>query len=167
MKVKLDIPYPEIRVEEKNPYYADLLSQDYAGKISETTASLLYSYQHFIKFDENKEFSDIIEQISIVEMIHMEILGKLIKLLGKDPIYKTCEAMRGDCVMWDAKNINYDTDLKEMLRIDIASENAAIKNYEQHKKLIEDKYIKDILTRIILDEKRHLEIFQKLYEELC
>ena len=39
MKVKLDIPYPEIRVEEKNPYYADLLSQDYAGKISETTAS--------------------------------------------------------------------------------------------------------------------------------
>lgn len=167
MKVKLDIPYPEINVEEKNPYYADLLSQDYAGKISEITASLLYSYQHFVKFQENKEFSDIIEEISIVEMKHMEILGKTIKLLGKEPIYKTCEAMRGDCVMWDAKNINYDTNLKEMLRIDIASENATIKNYEEHKKIIEDKYIKEILSRIIIDEKRHLEIFQMLYEKLC
>lgn len=44
MKVKIDLPYPEARVEEKNPYYADLLSQDYAGRTSELTAVMLYSY---------------------------------------------------------------------------------------------------------------------------
>ena len=167
MKVKLDIPYPEVKVEEKNLYYADILSQDYAGKVSETTASFLYSYQHFCKFDENEEISDIIEEISIVEMKHLEMLGKTIKLLGKDPIYKTCEATRGDCIMWEPKYVNYSTDLKEMLRIDIDSESNAIKNYEHHKKIIEDKYIKEMLSRIILDEKRHLEIFQTLYDKLC
>ena len=59
MKVKLDIPYPEVRVEEENSYYADLLSQDYAGMVSETTASLLYSYQHFNTFKDNKDFSTV------------------------------------------------------------------------------------------------------------
>ncbi len=166
MKVKLDIPYPEVRVEEKNPYYADLLSEDYAGRSSETTATLLYSYQHFNTFDSNEEFSKIIEEIAIVEMKHLEMLGKTIKLLGKEPIYKTCEASRGDCVMWTASNIDYSTRLKEMLEVDIAAESKAIKIYESHKRLIKDKYIKNMLDRIILDEKRHLEIFKSLYEGL-
>lgn len=167
MKVKLDIPYPEIRVEEKNAYYADLLSQDYAGEVSETTASLLYSYQHFDMFKDNKNFSDIVEEISIVEMKHLEMLGKTIKLLGKSPVYKTCESSRGDCVMWSSSNVDYDSNLKDMLKTDVKSEKMAIKIYEHHKELIDDKYIKEMLARIILDEKRHLEIFETLLEELC
>lgn len=166
MKVKLDLPYPEVKVEEKNPYYADLLSEDYAGKVSETTAALLYSYQHFITFDNNVEFSKIIEEISIVEMTHLEMLGKTIKLLGSEPIYKTCEASRGDCVMWNASNIDYSSKLREMLEIDIKAETNAIKTYESHRKIIKDKYIKNMLDRIILDEKRHLEIFNNLYDGL-
>ena len=166
MKVKLDIPYPEVKVEEKNPYYADILSEDYAGRVSETTATFLYSYQHFNTFDSNEEFSKIIEEIAIVEMKHLEMLGKTIKLLGKEPIYKTCEASRGDCIMWTASNVDYSTRLKEMLEIDIAAETTAIKTYENHKRLINDKYIKKMLDRIILDEKRHLEIFNMIYKEL-
>lgn len=163
MKVKLDIPYPEIKVESQDAYYADVLSQDYAGVVSETTAALGYSFQHFDKFKEDEEFSDIVEEISIVEMHHLEMLGKLIKLLGKDPVYKTCEASRGDCVMWSADNINYNNDVRKMLEIDIASEKAAIRNYTRHKDIIKDKYIDAILERIIKDEERHLEIFELLY----
>ncbi len=166
MKVTLDIPYPEIRVEEKNSYYADLLSQDYAGQTSETTAVLLYSYQHFDKFEENKEFAKLIEEIAIVEMRHLEILGKLIKLLGKEPVYKTCESSRGNCIMWNANNINYDTNLREMLKINIKAEETAIKTYKHHRKIIDDKYIKEMLSRIILDEENHLKIFNELYDKL-
>ena len=166
MKVKLDIPYPEVRVEEENSYYADLLSQDYAGGVSETTASLLYSYQHFNTFKDNKEFSEIIEEISITEMTHLELLGKTIKLLGKEPIYKTCNAITEECVMWSATNVNYDDNIKDMLRTNIRGEKAAIKNYSEHKRLIKDKYIKELLSRIILDEKRHIEIFEMLLEKL-
>ena len=167
MKVKLDIPYPEVKVEEKNPYYADILSEDYAGRVSESTASFLYSYQHFNTFNTNEKFSEILEQISIVEMKHLEMLGKTIKLLGKEPVYKTCEASRGDCIMWTANYVDYSTSLKDMLKVDIYSEKTAIKTYEHHKRIINDKYIKQMLDRIILDEKRHLEIFQTLYDELC
>ena len=166
MKVKLDIPYPEVMVEEKNSYYADLLSQDYAGMVSESTATFLYSYQHFNTFKSNEEFSKIIEEIAIVEMKHLEMLGKTIKLLGNDPVYKTCEASRGDCMMWSASNIDYSTDLKDMLKTDIKAEETAIKTYEHHKRLINDKYIKRMLDRIIMDEKRHLEIFNSIHNGL-
>ena len=166
MKVKVELPYPEVRVEEKNPYYADLLSQDYAGGISETTAVMQYSYQHFDKFKENKEFAEIIAEIAEVEMKHLELLGETIKLLGKEPVYKTCESERGDCVFWTGDNVFYKTDLKDMLNADINSEKNAIKNYEHHKMLINDKYIKEMLSRIILDEKRHVQIFEMLLKNL-
>lgn len=166
LKVKLDIPYPIVKVEKENLYYADLLSEDYAGIISETTAVMLYSYQHFDKFNTEKEFSKIIEEIGRVEMIHLEMLGETIKLLGKNPIYKVCESSRGDCIYWNAKNVDYKNDLKSMLKTDIFSEKTAIKKYTEHKKLIEDKYIKEMLSRIILDEKRHLEIFETLMNNL-
>lgn len=167
VKVKLDIPYPKVRVEEKNPYYADLLSEDYAGIKGELTAITQYSYQHMEKFSSNIEFSKIMEEIAKAEMIHLELLGKTIKLLGKNPIYSTCEASRGDCIMWNSNFVNYSTDLKDMLKIDISSEEAAIKTYTLHKKIIDDKYIKEMLDRIIMDEKRHLEIFNYLYDGLC
>ena len=166
MKVKIDLPYPEVRVEEKNPYYADLLSQDYAGSVSETTAVMQYSYQHFDKFKENKEFAKIIEEIAEVEMKHLELLGETIKLLGKEPVYKTCESEHGDCVFWTGDNVFSKTDLKDMLNADINSEKNAIKNYEHHKMLINDKYIKEMLSRIILDEKRHVQIFEMLLKNL-
>ena len=33
-----DLPYPPIQVQEKNPAYANLLSIDYCGPVSELTA---------------------------------------------------------------------------------------------------------------------------------
>ena len=166
MKVKIDLPYPEVMVEEKNPYYADLLSWDYAGRGSELTAVMLYSYQHFDKFKENKEFAKIIAEIAEVEMKHLELLGETIKLLGKEPVYKTCESTRGDCIMWSATNVDYETNLKEMLEVNIKSESTAIKTYTNHRKIIKDKYIKELISRILLDEQRHLEIFKTLYNSL-
>lgn len=158
--------YPEVLVEKENSYYADLLSFDYAGNVSETTAVMLYSYQHFNTFKENEEFSKVLEEIAKDEMMHLELLGKTIKLLGKKPIYKTCESRKEECIMWTSKNINYTTNLKEMLENDIDSEKIAIKSYKAHKEIINDKYIKILLDRIILDEKRHLEIFTRLYNKL-
>lgn len=167
MKVKLDIPYPQVEVEEKNPYYAELLSQNYAGTTSETTAVMTYSFQHLSKFNENEEFAKIMEEIAEVEMKHMELLGETIKLLGKEPEYKTCESLRGDCIMWSSKNVNYTTNLKEILTNNIKSEEAAIRYYKEHKKEINDKYIKKLIDRILLDEQEHIKIFSTLLEELC
>lgn len=164
MNVKLDVPYPEVMVESENIKYANILSQAYAGITSEVTASLLYSYQHFIT--DNNDFKKIIEEISIVEMKHVELLGETIKLLGSDPKYKTCNSINDECVMWTSDNIKYETDYEKILLLDITSETKAIDMYKKYKKLIDDKYIKKLLDRILLDEYNHLDIFNKLYKDL-
>lgn len=154
LECKVNIPYPSIKIEKENKKYASYLLADYAGLSSELTSITQYSFQNFAKFDEAKEFSYTLEQIAIVEMKHLEILGKLIKLLGVTPKYLDLKNN-----LWSSKNINYTLDIKTMLKSDIELEEKAIKNYQEHLKLIDDKYIKGILKRIILDEEKHLECF--------
>lgn len=149
---KLDIPYPKLKVEKENKDYAYLLLEDYAGINSELSSITQYSYQNFNEFVSNKNLSNSLKDIAIVEMHHLAILGKLIKLLGVNPIYKTNE-------YWHSKNICYTVNIKEMLLSDVDLEEKAIINYQKHLKLIDDKYIKAILERIILDEEKHLECF--------
>ncbi len=40
--IMMDLPYPPIQVEERNLAYANLLSIDYCGAVSEMTAILQY-----------------------------------------------------------------------------------------------------------------------------
>ena len=65
-------------------------------------------YQNFNEFISNKNLSNSLKDIAIVEMHHLAILGKLIKLLGVNPIYKTNEYCH-------SKNICYTVNIKEML----------------------------------------------------
>lgn len=166
MNVKVNIPYPEIRVEKENCYYADLLSQDYAGSKGEITAVMLYSFQHFDKFKTNPEISKILEEIAVVEMYHMELLAKTIKLLGKNPTYTTCDSLNYNCINWSADNVDYNTDLKSILKGNIEKEKNAIRNYKCHRALIKDRYIKKLIDRIIIDEQKHIEVFKMLYDNL-
>lgn len=164
MEYKVNKPYPEIRVEQPNLEYAKLLLEDYAGTISEDTAVHLYLYQHLVADDLWEYYSKIIENISVVEMHHLEILGKLIKLLGLDPAFVSFKDDR--LVAWTANYVNYTTDLETMLDVDIMSETKAIQKYREHVQMIDDVYIKQILLRIIEDEEIHLDIFKKLKELL-
>lgn len=158
MEYKSTLPYPEIKVERKNTEYAKMLASAYAGNVSEDTAIHLYMYESFVL---NNEYSDIMEQIAIVEMHHLEILAKLIYLLGLEPIYKTYDPNK----YFSGDYIKYGKTLNNMLEINIISEEIAIDNYEKLINIIDDKYIKEILNRIILDEKIHLEIFKKIKDK--
>ena len=40
--IMMDLPYPPIQVQEKNPAYANLLSVDYCGSVSEMSAITQY-----------------------------------------------------------------------------------------------------------------------------
>jgi len=164
---KVDKPYPEIKVEGENLYYADILLNDYTGIVSETSAVFLYSYEHIYKFKENIEFSEVMEQISIVEMHHLEILGKLITLLGGNPIFKVKENYNNYLTYWSSSFIDYENNIIDMLKTNIKGEEQAIKNYKCHASIINDKYIKGILYRIIEDEEKHIECFKILLQKYC
>ena len=145
-----------------NIIYANLLLKDYTGINSELTAINQYIYQHFDKFNIDSEFSETLAEISMVEMKHLELLGETIKLLGVDPKFKFIDESCNYLTYWSSSFVNYTTNVIDMLKNDIEIEKIAIKNYLNHIEIINDKFIKNLLYRIIEDEEKHIECFNLL-----
>ena len=163
MEYIVNKPYPEVKVEKENIYYATLLIEDYSGINSEYTSISKYVYEHIDKFKENQKFSKVLSEIAMVEMRHLNILGKIIKLLGLEPKFNY--NINGYMTSWNSSLINYNTNIIDMLLDNIRIEKIAIANYEYHMSLIKDKYINDILKRIIEDEIKHVECFKELLHD--
>lgn len=160
MNSKVDKPYPEPKVVNKNLQYANLLLQEYSGVVSENSVIHLYLYQHFVLKEHYPEISKILKSIAITEMKHLELLGETITLLGMKPIYATMQ--NGLAHFWDSSKLNYSITLREILEMDIISEHQAIQNYQNSKRQIQDIYIQSMLQRIIEDEELHLNTFKNL-----
>lgn len=155
----LNIPYPSIKVERKNPELAYKIFELYAGRVSELSAVCQYSFQD-IYLNEYKELSEILKSIAMVEMRHVSILGKLIEALGLIPYYVTYKNNKP--IPWNSDYVDFTTNYRNMLVNDIRIEKEAINDYEKIINMTNDPNVKNIINRIILDEKRHIEIFSKL-----
>jgi bacterioferritin len=156
----LALPYPRPAVEGENNYYAQLLMDDYSGYISEFSAISLYSFQHFSAEDSKYEsYAELVKCISIVEMHHMELLAETIFKLGITPKYRGSYSTMNH--FWNGSFIRYRRNLTDMLDMDIQSEIDAIRQYKYHISIVRDKNIQDLLNRIILDEEKHLELFEQ------
>ena len=159
-------PYPEPKVQGPNFYYASLLLDDYAGTGSEMTAVNQYFY-HYLTFDrkEIEELAELEECIAIIEMYHLELIGKTISLLGVSPEYFVID--KGTRVYWNASYVYYGKDLCDRLSADIRAEQQAILKYREHQALIRDPNIQGLLERIIKDEEHHLNLFCQAFEKYC
>lgn len=157
----IDLPYPEIKVKEKNPKYIDLILLNYSSAISEFDAIAQYTYHQIALTYTNKEISDTLCGISIVEMHHLEMLGKIIILLGGEPGYWINNKKKN---YWSGKLVNYDlSSINNILTTDIQDEKAAIEQYKATIAQIDDKYINAVLKRIILDEEFHVQLLVNLH----
>lgn len=158
---ELDIPYPPLQTDGKNLYYASLLTNDYAGVVSEMSAVTGYMFQHLVTA--NKKISGTIKCISRVEMRHLGFIGELINLFGGNPRI----AVQSGCksTYWNAQYISYETNPKCFLKENIANEKAAIANYNIRTNQISDSSVQSILERIIQDEENHIRLFSALLEE--
>lgn len=161
MKCSVDMPYPEIKVERKNLSLAKKLLAVYAGKYSEDTNIHNYIYQTFI-LEKDKEIKKIFMDIAIVEMHHLEMLGKLIKKLGVLPMF--LEVKNNQPVWFSGNYVQYSNHYKDILLHNIQLEKITIQNYEKIIYSTRDVSVQHILKRIILDERLHIEIFTKLYQ---
>ena len=155
-------PYPEVKVSGPNKYYAKIIMDDYAGKISEFTAISQYLYHNFSMRPKYNELADILENISITEMHHMEMLSTMIRLLGCEPIFQNSSN-----IPFTTNYVYYGNNICDQLRNDLKSEFEAINAYEQNIRVIKDPYIQDVLRRIILDEKLHAKIFEEQIKKYC
>lgn len=154
---KKNIPYPKLMNIRQNTRYANLLYDNFAGEEGELTAVNQYIYEH-IELKRYEGLSKILLSIAIEEMHHLELIGDLIKRLGRKPYY-----MNQNQCMWNANNIKYHfNNVYDMLMFNIESEKKTIESYKEAIKYTQNKSIKDLLERIMLDEQTHLEIFNRL-----
>ena len=67
---------------------------------------------------------------------------------------------------WQGNFVKYNTNLRTMLLCAISDEKKAIKQYEESIEKIKEIKIVNLLKRIILDEKLHIEIFKTQLKSL-
>ena len=77
-----DLPYPPIQVGGKNEAYANLLSIDYCGSVSELSAITQYINNENRISCENCSLAKTFLGIAVAEMMHLQKLGEMIVLLG-------------------------------------------------------------------------------------
>ncbi|MDO5520192.1 MAG: ferritin-like domain-containing protein [bacterium] len=152
--------YPKLHVMAPNEYYAEILQEDYAGGVSELTSVNQYEYHYIVNRRKDASLAKHLGNIEEVERRHLEMVGELIRLLGVDPMYRSC--CNNDQSEWSCKRIEYGGKVTEQLKCDLEAEYRSIRNYNMHSKLIEDPYIKAILARIVKDEYVHVHILEAL-----
>lgn len=158
-----ELPYPPTQVSKQNKYYADLLSVDYCGMVSELSAVTQYIDNEIRLSKEYCEISQTILSVAMAEMTHMQILGELILLLGGKLTYTAnynCEK-----VMWSPDSVDLKTNPREILLEAIFGEQSAIHQYKKHIKEIKDTNVTAVLARIIKDEEYHIFLFRTLLEK--
>lgn len=163
--IMVDLPYPPLQVAGKNQAYANLLSMDYCGSVSEMSAITQYINNENRMSCEKCSLAKTIVGIAMAEMIHLQKLGELMYLLGGS-IDFTAKQQNGNQKMWTPECLTLPDTARKMLQADIESERAAINQYRMHIKMIKDNYVKAVLARIIKDEEYHMMLLQTLIREL-
>ena len=159
--IMVDLPYPPIPVKERNRAYADLLSVDYCGAVSEMSAITQYINNENRLSHEMCQMARTLLGIAMAEMMHLQKLGELICLLGGQVDF-TAKMRNGRRRMWTPEYLNIPGNVQKMLLADIEAERAAISQYEAHMRVIEDCHVNAVLARIIQDEEYHIMLLRSL-----
>lgn len=163
--IMADLPYPPIQVKERNLMYANMLSVDYCGAVSELSAITQYINNENRLSCNHCSMAKTLLGIGMAEMMHLQKLGELIFLLGGTVDF-TAKYRNGRPRMWTPEYLSIPEDTAHMLMADIEAEKDAIRQYEAHINSISDECVNAVLKRIITDEEYHIMLLQHLRNEL-
>lgn len=155
--VKSSAPYPEIVGATSNVKTVRVLKNLMSGYESELRAVLQYFFQSSLINKIQGEISDLLEEIAIVEMMHLEMLSHAIVDFGGEPRYDN-----GQGYYFNTEAVNYTTKLKDALEVNIKGEETAIRDYTNAINMVDNESLKNLFKRIIEDEKLHIEAFNYL-----
>ncbi len=163
--IMLDLPYPPIEAEGKNRSYANLLSFDYCGPVSELSAITQYINNENRISGELCAPAKTLLGIALAEMMHLQKLGELIMLLGGTVDF-AAKGTNGRGRMWTPEYLTIPEHVKAMIAADIESEKAAVKQYRMHISQIRDPHVNAVLERIIQDEEYHIMVLGILQKQV-
>ena len=146
-------------------YSLAVISPAYASSTGELNAVLQYIY-HSFSFDKNnmEDIAETLVDIAIAEMFHLKLLGKTITALGAQPIY--CQNPPTAFNFYSTKYVAYSRNLVDMIEDDIMGEKHAICQYSKMLKRLKNEQVKKIVSRILEDEKLHLEKLKEILNKL-
>ncbi len=159
--IMADLSYPPLKVREKNQSYANLLSIDYCGSVSELSAVTQYINNESRLSCVNCPMAKTLLGIGVAEMMHLQKLAELIVLLGGNVDF-TAKHQNGARRMWTPEYLTIPENAGAMIRADIEAERAAIDQYKMHIRMIGDEDVNAVLRRIIRDEEYHIMLLKAL-----
>lgn len=113
-------------------------------------------------FGADEELQRIFSGIMAAEAVHMGYFARLACMHGAEP--RLWYRREGKLRYWDPSSAVYAKSPAEAIKAAIAMEAAAIRKYEDQKREIPDKCIRELLTRIVLDERLHMDVFKRLLQ---
>ena len=161
----LNEPFPTTDGICPDAYSLAVISPAYASSTGELNAILQYLY-HVFNFEHHglNEYAETLEGIAIAEMLHLKLLGETIIALGAQPIF--CQYPPTAYNFYSTKFVLYSRNLINMIEDDIMGEKHAICQYSKMLKRLKNEHVKAIVSRILEDEKLHLEALTKILNKL-
>ncbi len=161
----IDLPYPSIDEITPDMRSAKIISPAYSDSHSELTAIMQYVY-HSIQFGNQglEDIGSLLEDISIAEMHHFDILGNMLYKLGVDPIFSAQPPIRNN--FFSTSYVNYSSTPEKMLSEDLAGEKKAIAMYEKMLGELNNPQVAAVIARIIKDEQLHVELLTQALESI-
>jgi bacterioferritin len=161
----VDAPYPDPFDLSCDAYSLHVVSPAYATAESELNAILQYVYHSFFFAAKGKDdIAETLVSIAIAEMLHLDLLGKSILTMGAQPIYTAQPA--APFQFYSTKYVGYGSSLKTMVEDDIRGEQHAISSYERMLTRLCNQKVKEIIARILEDERLHLTALQGILKEI-
>ena len=161
-RCRCDLPYPPVEVTCPNPAALPILRDLYAGRRSELGAITQYCYQSFLLSGEREPIAKLLRDIAIVEMHHLEMLGKLILLCGGSPVFAG-----GRRRWWSGSFPNYCRNPRGAVQASLRDEMDAVGAYQAAASSIRDPKIQAVLRRIAMDEEHHVKLLQETLQRPC
>ena len=157
-----DLPYPSTDTLTKDIRSGNIISFAYATLKGEITATLQYVYHHFFFDLIDEKDSEILMAIAKAEMMHIDILGKVMLKLGVNPRYVQCPNTNS---FFNTSTVSQATSAQKMLMDDIQGEMTAISDYQKMLFVLKNEQVEAIIQRIVLDEQLHLEKLKEMLEK--
>ena len=167
----------DVKVEQPDAAFAQMLLEQFGGATGELSAALTYWTQSF--HVEDAAIRDMLQDIALEEFSHLEMVGRMIEQHtekgAKDAAFKsTLFAVRGigphlvdsQGQAWTAAYVNEGGNVVRDLRADIAAEAGARQTYEALLKLAPDDGSRKTLHFLLTREVSHTQMFMKALDSL-
>ena len=169
------IPIHEVKVQNRDPVFAEKLLEQYGGATGELSAALTYLTQSY--HTEVAGIRDMLQDIATEEFSHLEVIALLIEQHTErasrnlqDKAYQsTLFAIRGPGPhlvdskgsTWDSRYVNEGGNVVRDLRANIAAEAGALNTYEQLIAMAQDDGTREALTHLATREVAHTRMFME------